>query len=186
MVVMQLGSDPAAVAEAFHAGEELALAEVYARWSLLVYSIALASLGNVTDAEEVTQRVFTGAWTSRASFDPTRRPLSAWLIEITRHQVAAAQTARKQHTQPKAPPTTPGQTVAQTGSADVADRLVLVDEMSRLDTVPQQVLRMALYDHLTHIQIAERTGLSPATTKSHLYDSLLRLRTRLEVHSGAL
>lgn len=94
MVVIQGGDDLPRVVEAFQAGDELALAEIYARWSPLVYSLALRSLGNVTDAEEVTQRVFTGAWTSRHTFDPTRARLPAWLIWITRNKIADAHGAR--------------------------------------------------------------------------------------------
>ena len=67
-----------------------ALAEIYRRWSSLIYSVALRSLGNVTDAEDITQRVFAQAWASRETFDHTRAELPAWLIEITRRELADA------------------------------------------------------------------------------------------------
>ena len=60
-----------------------------------------------------------------------------------------------------------------------------MDEVSRLDAVPQQVFRMALHDELTHAQIAERTGLPTATVKSHIRRILLTLRKRLEVQTDA-
>lgn len=171
------------VGEAFDAGNELALADIYARWSPLVYSIALRSLGKVADAEQVTQQVFTRAWTSRQNFDATRVRLSAWLIGITLHQIAETQAARS-----KQPPT---QMMTMTQPDDkmdltkLADRLVLADEVSRLDAQPQQVLRMALYDNLTHVQIAERMGLPLGSVKSHIRSSLHQLRNRLEVQTDA-
>lgn len=185
MVVTRWGDERPTVIEAFHAGNELALAEVYTRWSPLVYSLALGSLGNVADAEEVTQRVFTGAWTSRQTFDSTRARLSAWLIGITRSTIAEAQTARGEPAQPRTRKTAATHEHDTIEPAELAERLVLVDEVSRLDAVPQQVLRMALYDDLPHAQIAERLGLPPATVKSHIRGSLLKLRGRLEVQTDA-
>ena len=186
MVVTQRGDDDLpTVIEAFLAGNEHALAEIYARWSPLVYSVALRSLGNVTDAEEVTQRVFTGAWTSRHTFDPTRARLPAWLIGITRNKVADAHAARSKEARLRTQMVTVTRIEDKIEPADLAERLMLADEISRLDAVPQQVLRMAFYDDLTHAQIAERMKLPPGTVKSHIRRSLIKLRKRLEVQTDA-
>jgi hypothetical protein len=57
--------DDAEVAAAFADGEEWALAEAYRRWSPLVHTLAVRTLGHVMDAEDVTQQVFIKAWKSR-------------------------------------------------------------------------------------------------------------------------
>lgn len=186
MVVIERGDDSPTLTEAFHAGDELALAEIYACWSPLVYSLALRSLRDVTDAEEVTQRVFTGAWTSRHTFDPTRARLPAWLVGITRHKIADAHAARSKQARLRTQMITKTQMEDKIEPADLAERLMLADEMSRLDAVPEQVLRMAFYDDLTHVQIAERMELPLGTVKSHIRRSLLKLRQRLEVLTDAL
>lgn len=177
--------DEPTLAEAFSAGNQSALAELYDRWSPLVYSIALGSLGNVAAAEEVTQQVFTRAWHTRQSFDSTRSRLSAWLVGLTLNQIADTQAARSKPVEPRTQRTTATQMDNPVEPAQLAERLVLVDEVSRLDTIPQQVLRMALYDDLTHAQIAERTGQTPATVKSNIQRGLLNLRQGLEVQSDA-
>ena len=184
-MVVQQGHDLPTVIEAFRAGDELALAEIYARWSSLVYSLALRSLRDVTDAEEVTQRVFTGAWTSRRTFDPSRVPLSAWLVGITRNKIADAHAARSKQARLRTQMITQTHMEDKIEPADLAERLMLADEMSRLDAVPEQVLRMAFYDDLTHAQIAERMGLPLGTVKSHIRRSLLKLRERLGVLADA-
>lgn len=185
MVVTRRVDDQPTVLDAFHAGSEQALAEIYARWSPLVYSVALGSLGNIADAEDVTQRVFTGAWTSRQSFDATRARLSAWLLGIARTTIAETRTARASSTPLRTRLTTEPLAALTPEPAGLTDRLVLADEVSRLDVAPRQVLRMAMYDQLTHTQIAERTGLAPATVKGHLRRGLHLLRERLEVQPDA-
>jgi RNA polymerase sigma factor (sigma-70 family) len=185
VVTQEEDDDLTSVIDAFVAGDEQALADIYGRWSSLVYSVALRSLGNVTDAEEVTQKVFTGAWTSRHTFDPTRAKLPAWLIGITRNKIADAHAVRSKQAQLRTQMVQVAQVNDKIEPADLADRLMLADEMSRLAAVPQQVLRMAFYDDLTHAQIAERMGLPAGTVKSHIRRSLLKLRERLEVLADA-
>lgn len=162
----QRTDDSCTVIQAFRDGDGQALAEIYGHWSPLVYSLALRSLPGITAAEQVTQRVFTRAWVTRAGFDPGRTRLPAWLMGIAQDEIADA--ARG----------------TQVQSQRLAERLVLADEMSRLGTVPRQVLRMA-FDDLTHPQIAERTGLSLVTVRGHIRRSLLTLRERLEMLNDA-
>lgn len=183
--MIERDEDLSAVTEAFRAGDEHALAEIYARWSPLVYTLALRSLGNVTDAEEVTQRVFTAAWTSRHTFDPARAHLPAWLVGITRNKIADAHAARSKQARLRTRMVTQTQLEDRIEPADLAERLMLADELSRLDAVPKQVLRLAFHDDLTHAQIAERLGLPLGTVKSHIRRSLLKLRKRLEVLTDA-
>ncbi|UYN84965.1 MAG: sigma-70 family RNA polymerase sigma factor [Microcella sp.] len=174
-----------AIGRRFAAGDEQALAEIYGQWSSLVYSLALRSLGNATDAEDVTQKVFVSAWRGRERFDPERATVSAWLVGITRHTIADMHEsrARERRLAEQAAAFAPEESVPS-AEVDLADRLLIADEIARLDPIPRTVVHLAFYDDLTHVQIAERLDLPVGTVKSHIRRSLSKLRGRLEVSHG--
>jgi RNA polymerase sigma factor (sigma-70 family) len=176
--------DDQALVDAFRAGDDRALAGVYERWSSLVYTLALRSLGDVRDAEDVTQKVFVSAWRGRAGFDPERAAMGGWLVGITRHCIADAHEVRARMRRADEAHVLESAAAAVDDTAEVADRLMVADELERLEPVPRTIMRLAFFADLTHAQIADKTGLPLGTVKSHIRRSLSRLRTRLEVNDG--
>jgi len=173
--------DDALLAAGFVAGDEDSLADAYRRWSPLVYTLAVRSLGDVGDAEDVTQKVFVAAWTGRTSFDPTRNRLSAWLVGITKNKIADTHEARariRRLQEQLTATSSPGDWVSP--STDIAETLLVADEIARLEPDAQAIMRLAFYDDLTHNEIASRLELPLGTVKSHIRRSLQRMRTRLE------
>ncbi|KAF2413857.1 RNA polymerase subunit sigma-24 [Microbacterium sp. B35-04] len=174
------------LSDRFRGGDERALEEIYRRWSPVVFTMALRFVGDRGDAEDVTQKTFVSAWTSRERFDPTKAKLSTWLIAITRRRIADTLEAR---TRVRALQTelqrftTPDDVVG--AEVDLGDRLLLADEIDRLEPDARRVVRLAFYDDLTHEQISERLGMPLGTVKSHIRRSLTRMRSRLEVGHAA-
>lgn len=177
--------DRAPLIAAFLDGDERALATMYQLWGRLVYSMAMRSLGDVTDAEDVTQKVFVAAWLGRHTYDPARSRLSTWLVGITRNTVADTHTKRMRERRDREALEISLDEVVDHWADDVADRLRIADELARLPQVPQTIMALAFYDRLTHSQIAARLELPLGTVKSHIRRSLDRLRTRLEVEDNA-
>jgi RNA polymerase sigma-70 factor, ECF subfamily len=171
----------AELAAGLASGDEMCLEESYRRWAHLIYAVAFRSLNSATDAEEVTQQVFIGAWRSRSNFRPASGSLPSWLIGICRHRIADRQRARGRDLR-----------LIQTMSSDldvrlesepiatVVDRLVLADEIERLPDPRGTILQLAFWEGRSYPQIAEQLDLPLGTVKSHARRALLHLRTRLE------
>jgi len=168
---------PAPLEERFTAGDPAALREAFDRHGSVVYTIALRCLGAHHDAEDVAQQVFVRAWRGRATFDPERGPLGAWLVGITRRQVneRLAGQLRDLRTADRAAHAAPPPDPAPV-SEQVVDAVVVADELGRLSPQVRAVVRLAFFDDLTHQQIAAVTGLPLGTVKSHLRRGLDRLR----------
>lgn len=170
----------------FIAGDEAALAEVYRRWSPVVFSLALRSLGDRTDAEDVTQRTFVSAWSSRNSFDRSKARLSTWLITIARRRIADMHEsrARVRAIQDEVRRTTRPDDLADE-RPDIAETILIVNELDQLEPDAQSVMRLVFYDDLTHDQISRRLQMPLGTVKSHVRRSLTKMRSRLEVNRVA-
>jgi RNA polymerase sigma factor (sigma-70 family) len=174
--------DEREIVDRFRAGDERALETLYRRWSPLVFTMALRALSDRGDAEDATQRTFVSAWNSRASFDPERAAVSTWLVAIARHRIADVREARARIAAAQeqlARLVDPDALIVP--EVDLGDRLLLADELARLEPAASEVIRLAFYDDLTHDQIARRLDMPLGTVKSHIRRSLTRLRARLEV-----
>jgi RNA polymerase sigma-70 factor (ECF subfamily) len=187
-VGVDVDTDPEADAIAelgrrFAAGDENALAGAYARWSRLVHTMALRSLGNAEDAADVTQAVFVSAWRGRGTYNPEQSPLSAWIVGITKRRIADrwAVIGRERRQEVAAISLLrPGDDV-EPGPELAIDRVLLADEISRLGQPAARIVELAFFHDLTHAQISSLTSIPLGTVKSHIRRSLDRLRHRLEV-----
>ena len=172
-----LDAADSAMAGALVAGDPSALRAAFNRYGGLVHAIALRRLGTPQDAEDVTQQVFVRAWRGRAGLDLERGTLGAWLVGITRRQIAERLASRRRDLEladrvgrlTSAPPPAPA-------PDSVVEALAVADELNHLPDQVGTVVRLAFFDDLTHQQIAALTGLPLGTVKSHLRRGLERLR----------
>lgn len=166
-------------ARGFVAGDVVALKAIYDRWSRLVYTLALRSLGEAAEAEDVTQATFVSAWKARASYDPEVASVGTWLVAIARRRIVDAHRARARQERVVDALTVEAEPAVQE-APDASDAILVAHELELLEPDARTVVRLAFYDDLTHTQISERLDMPLGTVKSHLRRSLHRMRMRLE------
>jgi RNA polymerase sigma-70 factor (ECF subfamily) len=168
-------------------GDQSAVPECISRYGGLVWTLARRRLASREDAEDVVQEVFVDLWRSADRFDPQVAEEITFVAMIARRRVidrlrrgaAAPETASIDEARAAAVPD-------PAGDGPVGRRLELGEEarladehLSRLKPEEQQVLRLSIYDSLSHSAIAEQTGLPLGTVKSHIRRGLDSLRQKL-------
>jgi RNA polymerase sigma-70 factor, ECF subfamily len=164
-----------ATVTAMKAGDQSAMAELYDRYSSIVYAVALRVLGDTGAAEDVLQDVFLQLWRNPNAFDAARGSLGAWLAVITRNRAIDALRRRK--------PETDIEDVIVSVAPDLAaeaDRSRAAEKVrGMLETMPgpqRSALEMAYFEGLTHSEIASKTGEPLGTIKTRIRAGLIALR----------
>jgi RNA polymerase sigma-70 factor (ECF subfamily) len=163
-----------------------ALGELYDRYSRLVFSLALAIVGDRAAAEEITQDVFVRVWQRAGTYRADQAKVSTWLTAITRHH--AIDILRRQNARPESNSVSWDQMPLQAASAahDLEERAELSLQRERiraavaqLPAAQQQVLALAYFNGYTHHQIADVLHQPLGTVKTRIRLAMQKLRQRL-------
>jgi RNA polymerase sigma-70 factor (ECF subfamily) len=172
------GCADAALIARIRSGEQDAMAELYDRYSPLVYAVALRVLADTGTAEDVLQDVFVQLWRHPASFDARRGSLGPWLAVIARHR--SIDVLRKRR------PQTDLEDVVLAVEGDLegmAERTRAIEKVrATLHLMPdnqRKALEMAFFEGMTHTEIAAKTGEPLGTVKTRIRAALLALRRSL-------
>ena len=168
-------SPDATLVSAIRARDEQAMAQLYDRYSPLVYSIALRVVGETGAAEDILQEIFMRLWRNPASFDSSRGSLPAWLAVITRNR--AIDFLRKRHS--KTDLEDVKASVEPDLASDVERSRVLEKIRGALRSMSQpqrSALELAFFEGFTHTEIAEKSGEPLGTIKTRIRSGLLILR----------
>jgi RNA polymerase sigma factor (sigma-70 family) len=169
------------------AGDQAAVPECLARYGGLVWTLARRRLGNEQDAEDAAQEVFVDLWRFADRFDPQVAEEITFVAMIARRRLIDR--LRRRARQPvttsldAAPPSAVAGDVGR--GLELGEEARIVGERFReLRPEEQAVLRLSIYDSLSHAAIAERTGLPLGTVKSHIRRGLDSLRRTLAARRG--
>ena len=166
--------------------EHHALAVLYDRYSRLVYSIGLQVLRNDGQAEEMTQDVFVSVWRRADSYESTRGKVSTWLGSIAHHRAIDIIRRRKRDAEALDRAAVEAYRMAAIvdGVASAAEKSWERDRlMNALEGVPEeqrQVLMLAYFGGLTHVEIAKTLDQPLGTVKTRIRLAVQKLRDTLK------
>lgn len=168
-------------------GDQSAVPECISRYGGLIWSLARRRMASREDAEDVVQEVFIDLWRSADRFDPLVAEEITFVAMIARRRVIdrvrrrarLPQTASIDGIDAVELPDPPGDASVER-RLELGEEARIADEhLGQLKPEEQRVLRLSIYDDLSHSAIATCTGLPLGTVKSHIRRGLDSLRLKL-------
>jgi RNA polymerase sigma-70 factor, ECF subfamily len=155
-------------------GSEVAFEALWRRYGAAVLALCRSILRDPEAAEDATQEAFARVWRYAATVDPRRGEPVAWLMTVARN--SALNVARVTRPEPVAP----GNEAGPTAEPEIVDRLWLQGALTRLTDREREVIGLAFFSGLSHVQVADRIGEPLGTVKSRIRRALLRLAEMAE------
>ena len=153
-------------------GDEVAFSGLYQRYSRMVHGLLLARVGPV-EADDLVQDVFLTAW---RRLEDLRDPgaFGGWLAAIARNRATDHLRRRPRLEE------LPGHLTASDATAARVEALAVLALIRTLPEAYRETLVLRLVEGLTGPEIAERTGLTPASVRVNLHRGMKLLREKLQ------
>ena len=168
------------------AGEAAALRALHQKLGRPLFSQALKSLGNASEAEEIVQDVFLSVWKSAHRFDAGKAKVFTWMTVLTRNKCIDKIRAKQRRIPAADTRDDDERDVAETAGLSAADELdqkeraeMVRAALERLPIEQRQAIELAFFSGMTHVQVAEKLNVSVGTAKSRIRYGFKRLRAIL-------
>lgn len=176
--------DDAQLMTEIESGSSEAFEELYSRYCDRAFRLARWICRDAGRAEDAVQEAFLSVWRSRTTYRAQHGSVATWLLTVVRYRAIDVARRNGTHATRRA-----GEDLIEHHlvRGDVADEAVARADADRLYTVldrlPQaqrEVIALAFYGGLTHIQIATHLGLPTGTVKGRMRLGLRKLRADVE------
>jgi RNA polymerase sigma-70 factor, ECF subfamily len=142
-----------------------------------LYRLAVRLLGNTTDAEDVLQETWVGAFKGLRRFEE-RASVKTWLTRIL---VTQAALWRRQHARRLARSDDAAGRVTESDAAkDVAMKIDLDAALHQLSDEHREVLVLREFEQMSYEEMAESLGVPRGTVESRLHRARGELREKLK------
>ena len=158
-----------------------AFGKLYDMYVDRVYRHLYYRVGNVADAEDLTQQVFLKAWQAIDRYKKTVSPFLAWLMTISHNLVVDFYRTKKDKTYLEAEVTADDSASSPEQVAEAHfDQRQLRRAILQLRGDEQQVILLRFVEGFRHAEIASSLGKSEGAIRVILHRALVKLRHILE------
>ena len=168
--------------KAIAAHDEVALAQLYDRYRVILFGLLMRILNNREEAEDVLQEVFLQVWRKAGDFDENRGRPFTWLVTLGRSRgIDRLRTlaARERVVEAGAREATEEISDAANDAFRSEQRGLVNDALAQLPDEQKRPLMLAYFDGLTQSEIAARLGAPLGTVKTRMRTGLMKLREQL-------
>lgn len=155
------------------------MAQLYERYSPVVYAVALRVLADAAAAEDILQEIFMQLWRNPGAFDASRGNLAPWLAVISRNRAVDVLRKRRPQTE-----ITESLISVEPDFASDADRGRAAEKvravLKGMPAPQRSALEMAYFEGYSHSEIAEKTKEPLGTIKTRIRTGLMLLRKAVE------
>jgi RNA polymerase sigma-70 factor (ECF subfamily) len=164
-------SDEAALVRAAAGGDQAAFAGLYARYARMVHGVLLARVPR-SDVDDLVQEVFLTAW-RRLETLREAAAFGGWLAMIARNRATDFHRRRPETVD------IPDDLAVPASAGARAEALAALAAVRALPEAYRETLILRLVEGMTGPEIAERTGLTPASVRVNLHRGMKLLRAKL-------
>lgn len=163
------------------AGDREAFGDLYEHYLPAIYRYVFYRIGEVGEAEDLTETVFVKAWEAMERYRPTEAPFGAWLYRIAHNLIVDRHRAQKPvdpldervvEARPEADP------AAQAEAREAAS--ALAQALRQLEPAQQEVLALRFVNGLSHAETATIMGRSAGAVRVLQHRALAAVRQWLK------
>ena len=185
-----MAAEPSQIADddllqAIARGDESALAALYDRYRIILFSLILRILHDRHEAEDVLQEAFLQVWRRANDFDSSRGRAFTWLVTIARSRALdrlRTISSRSRIIDEREPGGEEAIDAAQQAVRSEQGELVR-EALKELPEEQRRTLLLAYFEGLTQAEIAARLGHPLGTVKTRMRSGLIKLRELLRDRS---
>ncbi len=160
-----------------------ALELLYDRHRVLAYSLALRTVGNPSDAEDVVQEAFVNVWRAAGTYRQGRSSVRSWLLSVVHHRAIDKLRSRRSRIQPVELEASMSVPDSADVWRDVANKLDGDEVRRALGALPadqREAIELAYFNGFTQSQISEHLQVPLGTVKGRMRLGLHKLKSLLE------